>query len=123
MIIDGGSEFEPDIMIAVAREDDYLSGHPTGADVVLVIEVSDESLKKDRELKLPRYAAAGIPEYWIVNLRQHQIERYTPPEPAQSEIDLPARYGEIKVFSVGGIMSHPMLGEVSVATFLPAAAE
>ena len=32
----------------------------------LVVEVSDSSLPKDRELKRALYAEAGIPEEWVV---------------------------------------------------------
>ena len=45
----------------------------------LLIEVSDSTLRYDRTLKLPRYAAAGIPEVWIVNLPARQVEAYADP--------------------------------------------
>ena len=41
---------------------------PGPADVLPVVEVADSSLDQDRTLKLPAYAAAGIPECWLVNL-------------------------------------------------------
>jgi Uma2 family endonuclease len=44
--------------------------------VFLVIEVSDTTLVYDRTVKLPLYAEAGIPEVWIVNLPEQQIEVY-----------------------------------------------
>ena len=56
---------EPDIAVVRFR-DDYHRNRPTPADVLLVIEVADSSLRRDHELKLPHYAAAGIPEVWIV---------------------------------------------------------
>ena len=61
------------------RDDFYRSGHPTPADVLLLIEVSDSSLSFDRSQKLPRYAAAGIPEVWIVNRPDGRIESYMDP--------------------------------------------
>jgi Uma2 family endonuclease len=45
-------------------------------EVFLVIEVSDTTLVYDRTVKLPLYAEAGIPEVWIVNLPEQQIEVY-----------------------------------------------
>lgn len=48
----------------------------------LVIEVSDSSLRKDRAAKGLVYAAAGIPEYWIVNLNDGVLEVYTDPSPS-----------------------------------------
>ena len=52
---------------------------PDLADVYLLVEVSDSTLIKDRTIKLPLYAAHGIPELWIVNLVDQQIEVYTEP--------------------------------------------
>jgi Uma2 family endonuclease len=46
---------------------DYAAAHPRTA--LLVVEVADSSLLQDRLTKAPLYAAAGIPEYWLVNLR------------------------------------------------------
>jgi Uma2 family endonuclease len=48
-------------------------------DALLLVEVSDSSLRRDRELKLPLYARAGINEYWIVNVREEILEVYKRP--------------------------------------------
>ena len=69
---------QPDIAVLRLR-DDYHRAAPTPADVLLLIEVADSSLESDREAKLPRYAAAGIPEVWIVNLRAREVETYADP--------------------------------------------
>ncbi len=69
---------EPDIAVVRLR-DDYHRNRPTPTDVLLLVEVADTSLEFDREVKLPRYAAAGIPEVWIVNLRARQVEGYSDP--------------------------------------------
>jgi Uma2 family endonuclease len=74
------SEPEPDIVIAKLREDNYEAGHPLPADIILIIEVSDSTLKFDREVKAALYAAAGINEYWIVNLIDNRLEVYRQPE-------------------------------------------
>ena len=73
------SQPEPDVMLLRRRDDFYRSGHPAPADVLLLIEVSDSSLSLDRNQKLPRYAAAGIPEVWIVNRPDRRIEAYANP--------------------------------------------
>ncbi|RMG14748.1 MAG: Uma2 family endonuclease, partial [Cyanobacteria bacterium J055] len=73
------SEPEPDFTIARPREDRYLSHHPYPEDIILVIEISDSSLEYDRAVKLPLYAEAGIPHYWIVNLLELQLEAYSNP--------------------------------------------
>src|SRR5947209_6071582 len=75
----GHSEPQPDLVLLRWRDDMYAGRPPTVADVLLVVEVSDSSLKYDREVKGPLYAGAGIPEYWIVNLRDQVIEVYAQP--------------------------------------------
>ena len=74
------SEPEPDVAVAKFQKDSYKSKHPKPSDVLLLIEVSDSTLLKDRKVKLPIYAKAGIEEYWIVNLVDEQIEVYKNPE-------------------------------------------
>ena len=76
--LNGYSLPQPDIAVLRLR-DDYHRAAPTPADVLLLIEVADSSLESDREAKLPRYAAAGIPEVWIVNLRAREVEAYDDP--------------------------------------------
>jgi len=73
------SEPQPDISLLRWRDDDYNEGHPTPADVLLVIEVSDTTLEYDRKVKMPLYARAGIPEAWVVNLPEECIEVYSDP--------------------------------------------
>ena len=79
------SEPEPDLAVVKRRSDFYRNAHPQPADIFLIIEVSDTTLKKDRQIKLPLYAAAGIQTYWIVNLGKKEIEVY---ELAGSEYQL-----------------------------------
>lgn len=73
------SEPEPDIAVLLPRADFYDSGKAQPEDVLLLIEVADSSLAYDRQTKLPRYAAAGIAEVWIVNLVDQLIEVYRDP--------------------------------------------
>ena len=73
------SEPEPDVMLLKPRDDFYASAHPQPNDVYLLIEVADSSLPIDRKVKLPVYAAAGVPEVWIVNLTDKQIEVFRSP--------------------------------------------
>jgi Uma2 family endonuclease len=73
---------EPQPDLAVLRRQDGQDTVPTGADVLLVIEVADTSLAYDRGVKLPLYAAAGIPEAWLMDLAGEKIERHSDPGPA-----------------------------------------
>jgi Uma2 family endonuclease len=68
-----GSEPEPDLMLLRPRSGDDRDVLPQPEDVLLVIEVADTSLIYDRDVKLPRYAAAGIPEVWIWDLERRRV--------------------------------------------------
>ncbi len=63
---------EPDLAWVVER--DYSRGRPTAEDVLLVIEVAETSLPYDTGEKADLYAAAGIAEYWVVDLSARVIE-------------------------------------------------
>ncbi len=62
---------QPDL-VWVARRD-YSRGRPVGEDVLLVIEVSESSLRFDLGAKADLYATAGIADYWVVNIAAHTI--------------------------------------------------
>ncbi len=74
-------EPQPDVLLLRPRTDGYRKAHPTPADVLLVIEVADSSVRYDRETKLRLYAEAGIPEAWLVVLPWDTIEVCTEPGP------------------------------------------
>ncbi len=69
---------QPDLML-VAEPERVYPDHPRPADVYLLVEVSYTTLDKDRNVKLPLYATHAIPEVWIVNLVDRQIEIHTDP--------------------------------------------
>ncbi|MDB5307309.1 MAG: Uma2 family endonuclease [Gemmataceae bacterium] len=73
------SEPEPDFYAAVGPDDRYAARHPGPKDVLLVVEVSDSSLGFDRATKLPLYAGAKIPQYWIIDVTARRVEVYTQP--------------------------------------------
>jgi Uma2 family endonuclease len=91
------SEPEPDVVIIRGKTTDYRDRHPVAADVVLVIEVADSTLERDRTTKQRIYARAGIAIYWILNLRDRQLEVYTEPLAATSEAE--AHYGQCTIFA------------------------
>jgi len=98
---------EPDIAVVPGRHDDYVRARPRAA--LLVVEVSDSSLARDRLKKAPVYAAAGIPEYWIVNLRDDVVEVSRAPEREAR------RYTETRVARHGERLELVSLPETSVA--------
>ena len=71
------AEFLPDI--AVLRAAPESNAVPTADEALLVVEVADSPCNYDRATKLPRYAAAGIPETLLIDLVAERIERHTEP--------------------------------------------
>lgn len=74
------SEPEPDLTLLRWKDDLYPS-IPTAADVLLVVEVADTSAATDRRHKLPRYAAAGITQVWLIDLSSGAVEDHRGPTP------------------------------------------
>jgi len=68
------SEPQPDLALLRLRHDFYATALPTPEDVLLVVEVAESSIMVDREVKVPLYARAGVPEVWVVNLAAMHIE-------------------------------------------------
>ena len=71
------SEPEPDLAVVRGRALDYLDAHPTTA--LLVVEVSDETLRRDRTVKQRLYARHALPEYWILALPEACLEVHREP--------------------------------------------
>ena len=74
------SEPEPDIALVRPRPEGYADRHPGPRDTLLVIEVADATLALDREVKIPLYARAGIPECWIVDVAADVIVVHRTPK-------------------------------------------
>jgi Uncharacterized protein conserved in cyanobacteria, COG4636 len=106
----GESEPEPDVSVVQGSPDDYEEAHPTTA--MLVIEVADTSLPYDRTIKQSLYAKAGIPEYWIVNLKEAQVEVYREPA-AVSDTPFGYAYRAVQVFACDeSVVSQAIAGVV-----------
>jgi Uma2 family endonuclease len=73
------SEPEPDLALLRPRADRYAGSHPTAADVLLIVEVSDTTLHFDRDVKAKLYARHGVPELWIVDLIHDQLHLFRDP--------------------------------------------
>jgi len=91
IILGNDSEPEPDIVIVRNQGDRYLDSHPGTTDILLVIEVSDSTLKYDRETKLDLYAESGINNYWLLNLVANCLEAYSQPYKTQGSFEYAAR--------------------------------
>jgi len=111
------SDAEPDISVVPGTPRDYTE-HPTGA--LLVVEVSETTLAYDRGRKGSLYAAAGIQDYWIVNLVDRQLEVYRDPVPDPNESS-GFRYNTRTVF-LSGQSASPLAApaaSIAVADLLP----
>jgi Uma2 family endonuclease len=73
---------QPDLALLEPRADKYFSGHPQPADVLLVVEVSDTTLRFDLSTKVPLYARAGIAEVWVVDLDKRAVRVFREPDPS-----------------------------------------
>jgi Uma2 family endonuclease len=82
--LDDESEPEPDLAVVQGDPGDYGDEHPSRP--ALVVEVSESSLRFDREHKAGLYARAGIQDYWIVNLVDRVLEVHRDPEPAPAAV-------------------------------------
>ena len=80
IVLDAYSEPEPDLVLLRPRTDFYATAHSSSADVLLVVEVADTSTTWDREVKVPLYARAGLPEVWLTGLQEGRIEVYARPQ-------------------------------------------
>jgi Uma2 family endonuclease len=80
IVIRPRSKPEPDVSVVRAVFKYDSTRDPTAADCCLVVEIADSSLDDDRGKELEGYARAVIPVYWIVNLRDRQVEVYADPD-------------------------------------------
>jgi Uma2 family endonuclease len=74
------SEPQPDLVLLRPRSDFYASRHAGPGDIFLIIEIAESSIHCDRDVKAAIYAAAGVPEYWLVDLNTDLVSRYSLPE-------------------------------------------
>lgn len=111
--LNADSEPQPDL--AIIRDRDYGGEIPNATDVVLLIEVADSSIDYDRNRKLPRYAAAGIPESWLIeswliDVTAMTIARYSEPRDG--------RYQQVTIVQRGQTLDSAALPTVTIAVDL-----
>lgn len=89
------SEPQPDLAIVRRLGEQYRHHHPTPDDIFWVIEYSDSTFQKDREIKNLIYAESGIPEYWIIHLKIPELIVLREP--------MPTGYQSQTIFTTGTI--------------------
>ncbi len=108
------SEPEPDLAVARGVPDDYVEQHPGPADVPLIVEVSDATLREDGQRDRV-YGAAGVAVYWIINLVDRRVEVYTGPRP--DGYSLCAIYGPGQAVPV--VLDGREVGRIPLEDLLP----
>ena len=109
---------QPDVVLKLwTAPGSGTTGRATPDDVYLVIEFADSSLAFDRGAKLARYAAAGIPEVWVANLRAREVTAYAEPTGAE--------YADFRTYRVGESISPRAFPDVvlAVSDFMPPVGE
>lgn len=101
--LDDESMPQPDIL--VLRDRNY-AALPTPVDIFILIEVGDSSHDSDRRTKFPRYAAAGIPEAWLVDLNANIIERHSDP--------YGGAYRQVVIARAGETITSTVLAELAI---------
>lgn len=89
------SEPEPDLAIVQRLGREYLSHHPYPENIFWLIEYANSSLEKDSTLKYQIYAEAGIPEYWLVNLKRRELIVFRHPRDGEYTSKITLTDGEI----------------------------
>jgi Uma2 family endonuclease len=109
---------ELDLSVVPGSPRDYVgTGHPATA--LLIVEVSDTTLRYDRSTKGGFYAKHGIQDYWIVNLVDKHVEVYRNPVPDRAHSNR-HRYDSVTYFSLGQSIDVPgASGQVRVTDLLP----
>ena len=103
----GHSEPQPDVVLLRPRADLYGVSHPGPEDVLLIVEVAETSAEDDRAVKVPLYARSGIPEVWLVDLAEGQIEVFRHPSPQG--------YQEVRTVRRGEALAPLTLPEIGLA--------
>jgi len=107
LTLESRAEPQPDVALLRLPIERYAEAHPRPDDVLLVIEVADTSADYDRDVKIPLYARAGIPEAWLVSLPSEGIEVYRKPSPHG--------YAEVRTAGRGDTLTPLFLEAITLA--------
>jgi Uma2 family endonuclease len=107
---------EPDVAVVSGGLWDYLPSLPPLGRLALAVEVDHHSHERDHVEKLAKYAAAGVPEYWVVEAEERAVVVYRTPGPSACyDRHQTYRPGEEVEVVIGG---HAC-GRLAVADFFP----
>ena len=100
------SEPQPDLVVMRPRTGPNDRAHPSAADVFLIVEISNSTIRYDLDVKVPLYARHGVPEVWVIDLKHLRLHFYRSP--------LEGIYRDVTSVPDGGITAIPGVSEASV---------
>lgn len=107
IVLSDFSEPQPDVCLLERSEDFYRQKSAAAKDVLIAIEVADSTVKYDRDVKFPRYAANGIKEAWLIDLENDRVEIHSEP----TEFG----YSLIKILHRGQTAESTIFPEIKIA--------
>ncbi len=107
IVLNDFSEPQPDVCLLKRRDDFYRLISATAKDVFLAMEVADSTVKYDRDIKFPKYAANGIPEAWLIDLENDRVEIHT--QPTKNG------YRLVKILHRGDVAESTVFDEIKIA--------
>ena len=106
LVLSDDTEPEPDLLVVRLRDGQLSKDLPTPQHALLLIEVYDSTLAFDRNVKRRHYAAAGVPEVWIVNIPEETVERHAQPQAG--------KYASVVIHSAGAELRSTLVAEAKV---------
>jgi Uma2 family endonuclease len=96
VVLDDENGLQPDLVYVSRDRLDIITERGIFGAPDLVVEVlSPRTQSRDRGVKMRRYAAAGVPHYWILDHRRRMLEAY---ELAEQGYELRGKYSGDEVF-------------------------
>ena len=117
--LEDGTRPEPDLMVIRGPLNDYQVREPVPADLILVVEVADSTLSKNRGSSLRDYARNGIPVFWLVNIPRRRIEVYTQPSGPSETPSYALRVDYEAGTEVSIVLDGQELGRIGVSLVIP----
>ncbi|MEP7243993.1 MAG: Uma2 family endonuclease [Gammaproteobacteria bacterium] len=98
------NQVQPDISVLKPRSDEYSRANPCGAEALLIVEVSDTSLRYDCSAKLALYARYGVREVWVADVVNRRVHFFREPgDVAYADVSVMAEPGSIAVPFLRGL--------------------
>lgn len=105
--LNDGSGPEPDIALLTPQASLDRENVPLPEDILLIIEIADSTLPRDRREKARRYAESSIPELWILIVQTEEIEVHRQPGPDC--------YANVQVYRRGDTLTIQELPDIDLA--------